>query len=172
MYFVKRILIIFFFTIFINKISHANEKIVFFDVNVLLNQTNIGLKTLSIINDLNDKNIKTLKNNEKKLKEQENEIKKKQNIISSEELNKEIELLNTNFRNFKVEKDNMVNNYKKIKEKELNNFFDKINPVIQNYMNENSIDILIERKNVFLGKITSDITKNLIAEINNKIELK
>ena len=37
-------------------------------------------------------------------------------------------------------------------------------------MNENSIDILIERKNVFLGKISSDITKNLVLVINNKIE--
>ena len=166
----KKFLSIFFFTILINNIAYAKEKIVFFDVNVLLNQTNIGIKTLNIVNDLNDQNIKKLKNNEKKLKDQENEIKKKQNIISSEELNKEIELLNINFRNFRTEKDNMVNNYKKIKEKEFNNFFEKINPIIQNYMNENSIDILIERKNVFLGKISSDITKNLVLEINNKIE--
>ena len=166
----KKFLSIFFFTILINNIAYAKEKIVFFDVNVLLNQTNIGIKTLNIVNDLNDQNIKKLKNNEKKLKDQENEIKKKQNIISSEELNKEIELLNINFRNFKTEKDNMVNNYKEIKEKEFNNFFEKINPVIQTYMNENSIDILIERKNVFLGKISSDITKNLVLEINNKIK--
>ena len=170
MKFIKKILIIFLLNIFINNYAHANEKIVFFDVNVLLNQTNIGIKTLNIVNDLNDQNIKKLKNNEKKLKDQENEIKKKQNIISSEELNKEIELLNINFRNFRTEKDNMVNNYKKIKEKEFNNFFEKINPIIQTYMNENSIDILIERKNVFLGKISSDITKNLVLEINSKIE--
>ena len=171
MNFIKNFSIIFFFTFFISNIAYSNEKIVFFDVNVLLNETNIGTETLKIINDLNDKNIKTLKNNEKKLKEQENEIKKKQNIISSEELNKEIELLNVNFKNFKIEKDKMVNNYKKIKEKEFNNFFDKINPVIQDYMNEKSIDILIERKNVFLGKISSDITKSLVVEINNKIKV-
>ena len=139
----KKFLNIFFFTILISNIAYAKEKIVFFDVNVLLNQTNIGIKTLNIVNDLNDQNIKKLKNNEKKLKDKENEIKKKQNIISSEELNKEIELLNINFRNFRTEKDNMVNNYKKIKEKEFNNFFEKINPIIQTYMNENSIDILI-----------------------------
>tara|TARA_B100000073_G_scaffold58021_1_gene42964 strand:- start:406 stop:918 length:513 start_codon:yes stop_codon:yes gene_type:complete len=170
MKFIKKILIIFFLNIFINNYVHANEKIVFFDVNVLLNETNIGIKTLKIINDLNDKNIQKLKNNEEKLKKQENEIKKKQNIISSEELKKEIELLNENFKIFKTEKNNMVDNYKKIKEKEFSNFFDKINPIIQTYMNENSIDILIERKNVFLGKISSDITKNLVLVINNKIE--
>ncbi len=170
MRFVKKFQIIFFFILFINNIAYANEKIVFFDVNILLNQTNIGIKTLKLINDLNDENIKKLKNNENQLKEKENDIKKKQNIISSEELNKEIELLNISFKNFKIEKDKMVNNYKKVKEKELKNFFDKINPVIQNYMNENSIDILIERKNVFLGKISSDITKKLVDEINEKIQ--
>ena len=170
MKFKKKILIIFFLNFFTINFAYSNEKIVFFDVNVLLNETNIGKKTLNIINDLNDKNIQKLKKNEKKLKEQENEIKKKQNIISSEELNKEVQLLNENFRNFKTEKDNMVDNYKKIKEKEFNNFFNEINPIIQDYMNKNSIDILIERKNVFLGKISSDITKNLVIEINNKID--
>ena len=60
MKFIKIILIIF-LNISINNYVHANEKIVFFDVNVLLNETNIGIKTLKIINDLNDKNIQKLK---------------------------------------------------------------------------------------------------------------
>ena len=46
----------------------------------------------------------------------------------------------------------------------------KINPIIQNYMDTNSIDILLERKNVFIGKNKSDITDIIINEIDNKFK--
>ena len=35
-------------------------------------------------------------------------------------------------------------------------------------MNKNSIDILFDQKNVFIGKSSSDITDLLIKEINKK----
>ena len=35
-------------------------------------------------------------------------------------------------------------------------------------MDKNSIDILLERKNVFIGKTDSDITDIMIKEINKK----
>ena len=36
-------------------------------------------------------------------------------------------------------------------------------------MDKNSIDILLERKNVFIGKTNSDITNSIIEEINKKL---
>ena len=42
----------------------------------------------------------------------------------------------------------------------------KINPIIQNYMRENSIEILLDSKNVFIGDINSDLTQIIINEIN------
>ena len=62
----------------------------------------------------------------------------------------------------------MVLSYEKKREDSLKKFFDQINPIIQNYMNDNSINILLERKNVFIGKNNSDITASIIKEINKK----
>ena len=36
-------------------------------------------------------------------------------------------------------------------------------------MKINSIDVLLERKNVFMSKNSSDVTEKLIIEINNKL---
>ena len=47
----------------------------------------------------------------------------------------------------------------------------KINSIIQNHMNENSIDILLERKNVFIGKNDSDITSTIINKINDNLKV-
>ena len=38
-------------------------------------------------------------------------------------------------------------------------------------MNENSIDILMEKKNIFIGKSTHDITNEILEIINKKIDI-
>ena len=158
--------------ILISNVSFAfsNDKIVFFDLDLVIKKSNIGMITLKKINKLNKKNIQKLKAKENELKKQENEIKKKQIILSSEELNKEIILLENKINQFRKDKNEMVNNFNKNKNIELENLFKLINPIIQNFMEKNSINILIERKNVFLGKINSDITSDLINVINKEIK--
>ena len=63
----------------------------------------------------------------------------------------------------------MAKNFNDIKKKELKIFFDMINPIVQNYMNEKSIDILFNSNHIFMGNKRSDLTKQLIEEINTKI---
>ena len=158
--------------ILISNVSFAfsNDKIIFFDLDLVIKKSNIGMITLKKINKLNNENIQKLKAKENELKKQENEIKKKQIILSSEELNKEIILLENKINQFRKDKNEMVNNFNKNKNIELENLFKLINPIIQNFMEKNSINILIERKNVFLGKINSDITSDLINVINKEIK--
>ena len=62
----------------------------------------------------------------------------------------------------------MVEELTNIKNKELNLFFENIKPVVQNYMNQNSIDMIVNSKNIFMGNNKSDITTDLIEKINIK----
>ena len=75
-------------------------------------------------------------------------------------------LLKNKITEFKNEKNKMVNEFNEFKDDEIDSLFKKINPIIQNYMNQNSIEILLDRKNVFIGSINSDLTEILINEIN------
>ena len=63
----------------------------------------------------------------------------------------------------------MVEELNEIKNQELSQFFEIIKPIIQNYMNDNSIDMIINSKNIFIGNNNSDLTNELINEINNKL---
>ena len=64
----------------------------------------------------------------------------------------------------------MVEELTNIKNKELNLFFEKIKPLVQNYMKKNSIDMIVNSKNIFMGNNKSDITNDLIEEINIKFK--
>jgi len=44
-----------------------------------------------------------------------------------------------------------------------------INPIIEKIMDENSLEILFEKKNIFIAKSNYDITKIVIDNINKNI---
>ena len=161
------ILLIFFLNL---NLAYSNDKVSFINLDLLIKKTNIGKLILRDIEQLNEKNLVNLKNKENELKSLEDEIKKKKNIISKEEFEKEIEQLRQNIKKFKNYKNKLVTEIENKKNNDFNEFFTKVNPIIQNYMDNNSIDILLERKNVFMSKNSSDITERLIIEINNKFK--
>ena len=160
--------IILIFLININ-LAYCNEKISFINLDLLIKKTTIGKAILKDIEEINEKNILKLKNEENEIISIENEIKKKQNIISKEEFDKEVIRLKQNIKNFKNLKNKLVSEIDSKKNNDLKDFFAKINPIIQNYMDVHSIDVLLERKNVFMSKNSSDITEELIIEINKKL---
>ena len=148
----------------------SDDKIAFIDIDSLVKKSNLGKSIIINLETIDKKNIEFLKKNEIKLKNEEKKIKEKINIISKEELDKELNLLKKKLKNLNLKKNAMVKNYQKEKNSQLNDFFKKINPIIQNYMDNQSINVLLDKKNIYIGKSTSDITENIIKLINEKFE--
>ena len=88
------------------------------------------------------------------------------NISSNEKLKEDINIFNQEVEKFRLEKDKILKDFKLLKEKKLDNFLTKINPLIQEYMKKNSIDIVLERKQIFIGNSNKDITEDIINLIN------
>ena len=53
---------------------------------------------------------------------------------------------------------------------EFNNFFKKITPIIQSYVKEKNIDIVLDKKNIFVASKKKDITQEIIKLIDSKIK--
>ena len=157
------LIIVFFF-----KFQSAYSSIVYIDVDFIINNSEIGKISLSKLDTINKKNLDNLKKNQSELRKIENELKKKENIISTEQFDKEIKALKLKFQEFNNEKENMVNDFKKKQKKELGTVLEKINIVIQEYMKTNSIEIVLDKKNIFVGKVSSDITEKILIEVNNR----
>ena len=97
-----------------------------------------------------------------------NEISTKKNVISEEEIQKRIETLKIKFNQYKIEKDKSNKQFNSIKEVELTNFFKEITPHIEEFMEKNSIKIILDKKNIFIANSNYDITSELINFLNNK----
>ena len=158
--------IILFILITSTTYANSNDKVSFIDIDFILKNSNLGKSILNEIENLNNKNIDELQNKEKELKKIEEEIKSKKNILSEQEFKKEVDLLKEKIKKYRIYKDKLVKDFEQNKNKKLNLFFKEVNPIIQKFMDKNSIDILLDRKNVFIGKKNSDITNQIIQELN------
>ncbi len=158
-----------FFCFFVSK-SYSSEKIVFINFEYVINNSNYGKTIFEELNKIRNENIEKLKLKEKILKDQESEIKTKKNVISKEDLNKKIKLLNANIKEFQNLKKSMDSDLDKIRRKKMKDFMDQINPLLEKYMDENSVDIMLDTKNMLIGKKTINKSDDILKLINKDIK--
>jgi outer membrane protein len=49
-------------------------------------------------------------------------------------------------------------------------FFKSLRPILEDYAKENSIDIILKKENVLIGKTNLDISNNILEIFNKKIK--
>ena len=107
-------------------------------------QLDIDIKKKTI---LTQKNVLSETEYKKKVVEIQNQIKEINKLISKED-------------------DNLKNFQKKIEKK----FFNNLNPIIENYAIDNSIGIILNKKDLLMAKNSLDITKDITVLLDEKIK--
>ena len=46
----------------------------------------------------------------------------------------------------------------------------RCNPIISEYVKEKSIDLVLDKKNILIGKTSYDITENILELVNTKLK--
>ena len=162
-------LIAIFFFLGLSK-ALSSEKIAFLDVELILNKSKPALKIIKKIEKIRDQETAKLIKIENNLKKKNEEITRTKNLISEEELNKKILNLRNEAKSFEELRKKTIKDLNIRKNNELNQFLKIINPIVQEYMKEKSIDMIIHKKNIFMAKSNNDITKDILEIINTKIK--
>ena len=163
-YSLKIILIFFLFF----GVSIANENIRFVDINYIVNNSTSGKKLNKVIESKNKKIISELNDIGKKLKEKKDKIVKQKNILKKDELDKLV-------KNYEIE----VKKFEEIRKKKRDNFnnfsinskkkiIDLLNPLITNYLQKESIQLLLQKDKIIFGDDKLDITKEILKIFNEK----
>ena len=158
--------IIFFFLIF--NISHADEKIRFININYIVNNSDVGKKLNNLIEKKNKKFTDELNKIGKSLEEKKNKILSQKNILKKEEFEKLIKEYDNEVKNFnrkRAEKTNELNNFTTISKKKI---LALLNPLIRNFLQNESIQILLQKEKIIFGDDKLDITKEILNIFNSK----
>ena len=165
----KIFFILIFLSLSINSLK-SDDKVSYIDIDSVLKNSKAGNELLNIIKKEEELKINKFKLNDDNFKNEEKKILAKKNLISEDELRKEMKILQDKFQKYKKEKIKEIDEFKIKRNRNILNFLNLINPIIEKYMADNSIYMLIDKKNVFIASKEYDITKSLIELIDNQIK--
>tara|TARA_B100000401_G_C52574512_1_gene609553 strand:- start:72 stop:584 length:513 start_codon:yes stop_codon:yes gene_type:complete len=170
MFLSKKILKIFFFLLIFVVDTNAENKVAYLDLDVILTKSNVGVTLFEKLKKIEDQKLTEFNIKEKKLKEEENKIISTKNIISKEQFNLDVQEFQNKLKSYKKSKSEEINSLKKNRKDEILVLLKSINPIIEKYMKENSISMIIDKKNIFIADKNYDITYNVIELINKNIK--
>ena len=164
----------FFFILIFISISitptNAQEKVSYIDIDYILTTSVAGKLLLNKLKEEEDLKINMFKSKDEDFKKKENKILAKKNLISEAEIKKDLKSLQIEFNEYRNDKIKQIEELKVKRNRNIVNFLNLLNPIIEKYMSDNSIYMLIDKKNVFIANKDYDITNNLIELINNQIK--
>ena len=164
-----RIFFAIFSVIFIFSSVQANN-VAFIDMDKLLSTSKPGLNILKQLNDLEKKNVNELLKIEKSLKTQETLIASQKNILSEVKLKNEIDKLKLNLKTYNDDRNKIFKELENLRLTNTNKLLQLINPLLHSYAKDKSIEIILQKKNIILGKTALDITDQIILIINKEIK--
>jgi len=147
-------------------ITSANENIRYINVDEILNNSDLGKIIIDKLKKQNDINLDKIKTKENEIKKENEELTKLKNIITEEEFSKKLIILKKKIDDFNILKKELSDELNEFKKKEIKLFFEKINPIIEKYMEQNSIALILDKKNIFVARSDYDMTKELLDLIN------
>ena len=161
------ILIIFFSII---SISKSSENIAYLDLDNIVKNTKAGKSIINQLKVSKDSALKKFEQKEKELKKAEEDINKQKNVLSKEELKNKISDFRKEIASFRNDREKLINDFNTKKIQEFDKFFKKITPIIGEYAEQKNIDIVLDKKNIFLANKNNDITNEIIKLIDEKIK--
>ena len=165
-----KILVNFFFLIFLLLISNSQAEIFYINLDKIINQSEPGIfinKKIDILKKKNNDKILLIKED---LKKREDELIKQKNILDKDEFNEKLNKLKSDINNFNNE------NQKRIKEQQnkLISYKTKllklIEPILLEYVSKNNIKYLLQKKYIIVGHNDLNKTSDIIEIINQKID--
>ena len=146
---------------------NAYSEIVYIDVKFILNNSEIGKSLNQHLKNINVENTKKYKVLEKEILNKEKELIAMKNIIDKTEYDKKIEILSKDIKKFRLDRKKTNEKFNKIKIENTNKILSMLNPIITDYVNKNEITLVIDKKNIIIGKKKLDITHEIVKLLND-----
>ena len=148
----------------------AENAITFLNLEYVLNNSVSGKVILNEINFLKKTNEENFNNLSVKIKKKEQDLLNKKNILSEEDFNINLSNLKKEISEFNQKRNKQISVYENTRKEMLDNYLKKITPIIQDYIIKNSISIVLNQKDIFIGNKKNDITLDIVKLVDQKIK--
>ena len=136
----------------------------------VISTSNSGASIFKQLADLNNKNLKFLKSEEKRFKEKEIKLISQKNIISETDFKNKINELKSEIKEYNQNRTKIIKDFNKLKVDNTNNLLKLINPILVKFSNDKDISIILQKKDLVIAKKELEITDEIIKIVNKNIK--
>ena len=149
--------------------ASAEQKIVYMDLKFILNNSKAGKGVQDFLKKSFEENQEKFSNLEIDLKKEEVDLLAKKNILSKEEYKKNSEQLRKKVVEYQAQRRASLENIAKQRTESKKELLKKIEPILDTYISENDISMVVDKKNVLGGQDAFDITNTIIEKLNKEL---
>lgn len=147
----------------------AESKIVFIDMDFLMNNSKVGKYINKEIENKQKLNQTNFKKAQEKIKKMDDEIKSQKNILSEEEVKNKISKLNNEIKLYQEELQKKRTEINNIKLNTTSEILENLKPILTEYAKKNQISLILKKNDVIIGKNELNITDDILTILDNKI---
>ena len=166
-YLVKFIVVTFFLLICTH--TFAEQKIVVLDLKFVLNNSKAGKDAQDFLQKSFKENQQKFLNEENFLKKEESDLIVKKTILTKKEYQKKLDDLRKKVIDYQSQRRTSLEKITTQRAEARQKLLEKLDPIMQTYIKENDISLIIDRKNVLMGNTNLDITNIIVEKLNKEL---
>ena len=165
-----KLIIILFLLLFISINKINAEQIVYINMEKIMKESKAGKQIIDRISKSNEQNINKFKKIEEDLKKQEQDLISKKNVISEIEFKTKLDDLKKQITEYRSKRQNIIQESTKKRVQASAEFSNQIKPILGDYAAKNNISMIVQKKNIIMGKKELDITLDILKIVDEKIK--
>ena len=166
-YLVKFFVVTFFLLVCTHTI--AEEKIVVLDLTFVLNKSKAGKGAQDFLKKSFSDNAKKFSDMEEKLKNEEIDLLGKKTILTKEEYSKKSDTLRKKVIDYQSQRRMSLDKIATQRAEARETLIKKINPILETYISENNISLVIDKRNILEVNPDNDITTVIVEKLNKEL---
>ena len=135
----------------------------------VLNESKAGKGAQDFLKKTFTDNQKKLIETEKSLKKEESDLLEKKNILTKDEYNKKTDSLRKKVIDYQSQRRASLDKIATQRIKARETLLQKVTPILDSYMKENNISLVLDKKNTLGGNPEVDITKIIVEKLNKEL---
>ena len=166
-HFVKFFVITFMFFVYTN--ASAEQKIAYMDVNFILNNSKAGKEAQDFLKKSLNNSQKKFINEEKALKKEEADLLAKKEVFQTEEYKTKINDLRKKVMEYQSNRRETLEKITKQRSESKEKLLKKLDPILNTYIEENNISLVLDKKIVLGAQTDLNITETIINKLNKDL---
>ena len=165
-YLVKIFVVTFLLLIYTN--ASAEQKVAYLDMTFVLNNSKAGKGAQDFLQKSFKENQKIFLDEENSLKKEESDLLAQKTILSKEEYEKKSNILRKKVIDYQSQRRTSLEKITTQRAESRQKLIEKLDPILETYIEENDISMIIDRKNVLMGNTNLDITSIIVEKLNKE----